>query len=141
MIYTIGYSKWTVDRLLKVMGQKEIDRLVDVRSVPFSRFNPPFGRTNLSRVLKDAYLWKGQVLGGKYGPATDEGIAWLVGERKARPGGNIVIMCAEADPRKCHRLTDISLRLLLEHGIDAVHLLDDGAERTTSCYYGNLGGD
>ena len=41
MIYTIGYSKWTIDQLLKVMQEKEIDLLVDLRSVPFGRFTPP----------------------------------------------------------------------------------------------------
>ena len=49
-------------------------------------------------------------------------------------------MCVEADPRKCHRLTDVSARLYLEHGIDVIHLMDDGTERTTSSYLGNLEG-
>jgi uncharacterized protein (DUF488 family) len=61
MIYSIGYSKWTVEQLLKVIEDKKVDMLVDLRSTPFSRFNPPFGRTNLSRVLKDGYLWKGEI--------------------------------------------------------------------------------
>ena len=54
MIYSIGYSKWTVDQLLKVMAGRSVDLLVDLRSVPFGRFNPPFNRTNLQRILGTA---------------------------------------------------------------------------------------
>jgi uncharacterized protein (DUF488 family) len=140
MIYTIGYSKWTVDQLLKVMTEKEVDLLVDLRSVPFGRFNPPFNRPNLEHVLRSLYIWKGDVLGGKYGPVKDEGINWLIAEHNREIGRNIIIMCVEADPRKCHRLTDVCARLYLEHGIDAVHLMHDGTERTTNSYLGNLGG-
>jgi uncharacterized protein (DUF488 family) len=136
MIFTIGYSKWKVDQLLKVMAEKEISLLVDIRSVPYGRF-APFNRPNLARVLGSRYIWKGEILGGKYGPAGEEGIDWLIAVAQGR---NIVIMCVEADPRKCHRLSDVSARLYLEHGIDVVHLLDNGTERTTSSYLGNLGG-
>lgn len=35
MIYTLGYSKWTVEQVKEKMDEKGIDFLVDVRSVPF----------------------------------------------------------------------------------------------------------
>jgi uncharacterized protein (DUF488 family) len=136
MIFSIGYSKWTVEQLLKVVAEKQIDLLVDLRSTPFGRFNPPFNRPNLERVLKGRYVWKGDILGGKYGPVKDEGIAWLVEQSEK----NLIIMCVEMDPRQCHRLTDVSARLMLEHGIDVVHILDTGVEHPTSYYLGNLGG-
>jgi uncharacterized protein (DUF488 family) len=136
MIYSIGYSKWSVEQLVKVIAEKKIDLLVDLRSVPFGRFNPPFNRPNLSRVLGARYVWKGDVLGGKYGPVNDSGILWLVAQNVK----NVIIMCVEWDPRNCHRLTDVSARLMIEHGIDVVHILDTGEEHTTSYYLGNLGG-
>jgi uncharacterized protein (DUF488 family) len=141
MIYSIGYSKWTIEQLLKVIEDKKVDMLVDLRSTPFGRFSPPFNRPNLERVLKGRYVWKGHILGGKYGPVKDEGIEWLVA-RKTSDGAprNIIIMCVEMDPRQCHRLTDVSARLMLEHGIDVVHILDTGVEHPTSYYLGNLGG-
>ena len=136
MIYSIGYSKWTVEQLLKVIEDKKVDMLVDLRSTPFGRFNPPFNRPNLERVLKGRYVWKGGILGGKYGPVKDEGIAWLVEQSEK----NLIIMCVEMDPRQCHRLKDVSARLMLEHGIDVVHILHTGKEHPTSYYLGNLGG-
>ena len=78
MIYTLGYSKWTVEQVKEKMDEKGIDLLVDVRSVPFGRFNPPFNRPNLQRVFGGRYFWKGDTLGGKPGPAAEEGIDWLV---------------------------------------------------------------
>ena len=136
MIYSIGYSKWTVEQVVKVMEEKKIGLLIDLRSVPFGRFNPAFNRPNLQAVLKSRYVWKGDVLGGKYGPVKDEGIAWLVEQSEK----NLIIMCVEMDPRQCHRLTDVSARLYLEHKIDVIHLISDGTEHPTSYYLGNLGG-
>lgn len=46
-------------------------------------------------------------------------------------------MCVEWDPRKCHRLKDIGVRLY-EKGIDIVHLLSDGTEHTTRHYMGEI---
>lgn len=84
--------------------------------------------------MKERYLWKGDTLGGKPGPAAEGGIDWLVREGSLR---HIAIMCVEWDPQACHRLRDIGFRLLAR-GIDAVHLLHDGTERTTRSYIGNI---
>jgi hypothetical protein len=114
------------------MDDRGIDLLVDVRSVPYGRFNPAFNRPALQRAFGERYLWKGDILGGKPGPATDEGMNWLIAQHER--GVVLIVMCVEWDPRKCHRLTDIAVRLL-EEGIDAVHLLHDGTEHTTQHYY------
>ena len=140
MIYTLGYSKWTVDQVIKTMDEKKIELLVDVRSIPYSRFSPSFNKAALIVALGPRYIWKGKELGGKPGPATEEGIEWLVARHAA--GHTLIILCLEFDPRKCHRLTDLGARLYLR-GIDAVHLIHDGSQFLTSHYLGpieNLGG-
>lgn len=144
MIYSLGYSKWTIEQLVKTMDEKGADLLVDVRSVPYSRFNPAFNRPVLIRTLTSRYIWKGDVLGGKPGPATEEGIEWLVNVLPTvqSAGRSLIVMCVEMDPRNCHRLTDIGARLYVR-GIDICHLIHDGTERFTSHYLGsieNLGG-
>jgi uncharacterized protein (DUF488 family) len=129
MIYTFGYSKWTLAQVIGKMEEKGIDLLVDVRSVPFGRFRE-FNRNNLEKVLGAHYLWKGDVLGGKFGPCTEEGIGWLAREERS-----LLIMCVEWDPCRCHRLLDIGTRLLTR-GVNAIHLLHDGTEHTTEEYLG-----
>jgi uncharacterized protein (DUF488 family) len=139
MIYTFGYSKWTLEQLKKVMDELGITLLVDVRSIPYGRVNPAFNRPGLIRAFGRRYTWKGDVLGGKYGPAKEEGIDWLVVEHGE--GKTLLLMCVEWDPRKCHRLLDIGARLLFIHVIAAVPLLHDGTQKTTRDYLGYIGGE
>ena len=136
MIYTIGYSKWTVEQVKAKMEELNVDLLVDVRSVPFGRFNPAFNKPSLMHALGQQYLWRGRSLGGKEGPAKDEGIEWVVDQHKT--DRTLILMCVELDPRNCHRLLDIGARLYVEHHIDAVHLIHDGTQRATSEYIGKI---
>ena len=140
-IYTIGYERMTVERLVAIMDEKKISLLIDVRSKPFSR-NPQFNRNNLVRVLGDRYLWKGNILGGLNGPASEEGIAFLVTIRQTE---TVLMMCMETGPRSCHRFYDIATRLHQGHGIDAIHLVDLGDKvsdnRTSSLLTGGSHAD
>jgi len=131
MIYTIGYSKWSVEGVRLKMDELGVDLLVDVRSTPRSRFYPKFNRPELEKAFGAKYRWMGATLGGKPGPATEEGIEWLITEH--RSGRTLLLMCVEQDPRNCHRLLDIGARLLAR-GVDAIHLLHDGTQRTTREY-------
>jgi uncharacterized protein (DUF488 family) len=133
MIFTIGYASFTVEEVEAIMADKAIRLLIDVRSVPYSR-NPMkygFNRNRLELRLFSRYLWKGDVLGGKFGPATQEGIDWLLSQI---PLGPPLLMCMEANPRDCHRFSDITIRLV-PHGIVAVHFSKIGdvlTEKSTS---------
>ena len=131
MIYTIGYSKWSVEEVRLKMDELGVDVLVDVRTRPYGRFHPAFNQPRLFEAFGPRYRWMGKCLGGKPGPATEEGIEWLITEH--RSGRTLLLMCVEADPRNCHRLLDIGARLL-PRGIDAIHLLHDGTQRTTQEY-------
>lgn len=127
MIYSIGYARMTLEALEQTLRERNIDLLIDVRSVPYSR-KPGFNRNRLEKQFGvEVYVWKGDILGGKYGPAQEAGIDFL---RRLDREGRQVLMCMENDPRDCHRYQDIGVRLL-EHGIDVVHL-HDGIEETTS---------
>jgi uncharacterized protein (DUF488 family) len=124
MIYSIGYSRFTFSQVKALMDDKEITLLVDVRSVPYSRRADKydFNKNRLYKTLGKHYTWKGEILGGKHGPATEAGIDWL--EKKHKRGCTLLIMCMEAHPQDCHRFTDIGMRLL-ERGINTVHIVRD----------------
>ena len=118
--------------------------LADVRSAPYSRFNPQFNREPLTEALEAEgirYVYLGRELGGRSeDPACYEdgrirydriaatesfrsGLARVVqGAARYR----IALMCAEKEPLDCHR-TLLVARALDEQGVDVAHIHADGA--------------
>jgi uncharacterized protein (DUF488 family) len=144
-IYTVGHSNIELQEFLNLLNGIEV--VVDVRSIPFSRYAPQFNATNIKEKLKAAgiqYIFiedeeVGNVLGGEprdeacyeHGKVVyekvmekswyQEGISKLVelaGKRK------VAIMCSEEDPHKCHRHHLIT-QSLLEEGVTVFHLRGD----------------
>lgn len=106
-IYTIGHSTKSEFELARKLKKYHIDVLVDVRSVPFSSYNPQFNRFHLASFLEKQgfqYIWKGKNLGGKYGKegneSYDENVDWLL---KIAENDNVCIMCSEGNYKQCHR--------------------------------------
>ena len=135
MIYTIGYQKQTIDRLIQVMDEKKVGLLVDVRSIPYGRRHE-FNRKNFEKILGPRYAWLGDMLGGKFGPAKPEGLVRLAALANQFP---ILVLCMEDNPRDCHRYYDIGVRLL-ERGIDAVHIHEAKELRTSELLNSNQEG-
>ena len=52
-LFTIGHSNHTLDKFIGLLKQHNITAIADVRSIPFSRFNPHFNREAL-----EASLWR-----------------------------------------------------------------------------------
>lgn len=144
MVYTIGHSNGTIERLIGLLHQHSITAVADVRSQPYSRFNPQFNRETLAGVLRNEgleYVFLGQELGARSeDPACyrngraqysliaktavfDRGIARLLGGMERF---QVAILCAEKEPLVCHRGILIS-RHLHEKGIGVRHILEDGA--------------
>ena len=68
MIYTIGHSTHPIEHFISLLHGHGVDALADVRSVPYSRYNPQFNREALSETLKEqgiAYVFLGKELGGR----------------------------------------------------------------------------
>jgi uncharacterized protein (DUF488 family) len=125
-IWTIGHSTRPVEELLGLLGAHEIGLLVDVRTVPRSRFNPQFNSDTLAHSLSNAGLQYRHLpeLGGLRKPKKDSvNVGWrnesfrgyadymqteefrkaletLMAESRSH---HTVIMCAEAVPWRCHR--------------------------------------
>ena len=145
MIYTIGHSNHPIEHFVSLLQQHGIQALADVRSNPYSRFNPQFNREKLQASLAAAggirYVFLGEELGARskdpacydaegrvsyaklaQTPLFRQGIDRLqTGIQQLR----IAIMCAERNPLECHRTILVS-RELEKIGIPVTHILHDG---------------
>jgi uncharacterized protein (DUF488 family) len=143
MIYTIGHSNHPVAHFLKLLQGQGVTLLADVRSTPYSRFNPQFRRDALAQALAEhsiEYLFLGEELGARSKDpscydegrvsyrklaATDlfrQGIDRLLAAAKTY---TVAIMCAEKNPLDCHR-TILVARELVKRGESVVHILASG---------------
>lgn len=142
-VLTVGHSNHEPEVFLRLLNAHGVSAVADVRSAPWSRRFPHFGKTALSRFLKErgvAYAFLGRELGARpddsschengraaYArlagrPAFRSGIERVKnGARKHR----IALMCAEREPLECHR-TILVARALEAEGFDVVHIHADG---------------
>lgn len=142
-LYTVGHSNHPIERFLGLLREHGIRVLVDVRSTPFSRFNPQYNRGRLEASLREAgirYEFAGEELGARTkDPAMleggrvsyaklarsapfERGLAKLLAEARA---GRVAMMCAEREPLDCHR-TILVGREAERAGAAVVHILGDG---------------
>ena len=66
-VFTIGHSNKPVEDLLERLGRHGIAVVVDVRSKPFSSYNPQFNRDDVCESLRltgRPYIFSGHSLGG-----------------------------------------------------------------------------
>jgi uncharacterized protein (DUF488 family) len=128
-IYTIGYQELTLKQIMDIMDEKGVEFLVDVRSVPYSRRPDKyeFNKNRLQERLGSTYLWKGDICGGKTGPAKESCIDEL---QRLSQDQTILLMCMENNPCKCHRFSDLARRLESDD-LHVVHIFD-GKEMTTA---------
>jgi len=135
-IYTIGYGSRNIEDFISLIKLYKIDYLIDVRSTPYSKFNPKFNQTDLQFLLKQnkvTYVFMGDNLGGRpldKSCYTDEGKVdykkvetkdfYKIGICRVKTaydkGLNIVLMCSEANPSHCHRSKLIGMTIMKEIG-------------------------
>lgn len=143
-LFTIGHSNHTDKHFIGLLKQHEIDVLVDVRSQPYSQYNPQFNREALQREVVAAgwqYLFLGAELGGRpreRGCYDDEGHVlystlarlprFLGGIERVEKGiqkSRVALMCSEEAPTVCHRFLLVA-RVLSERGAVPLHIRGDG---------------
>lgn len=133
-IKTIGHSTHAIERFVDLLKAGGVETLVDVRSTPYSRRFPQFGRERLAKTLAESgigYLFAGAALSGKSGASYEASAARpefrdALGELIAHAGDRtLCLMCAEKEPLDCHRTVLVSRRLA-ERGVEIEHLLADG---------------
>lgn len=148
-LYTVGHSTTDFKKFCDILKSFRIEKLIDVRSYPGSRYVPDFNKENLEVELpkrqidythfrnlggrrksccKDDYSlvegWKNQAF-QNYASYTlteeyEEGIKRLIDAAKLQ---TVCIMCAESVPWKCHRL--IISNTLASKGIEVFHIVGE----------------
>ena len=144
-LYSIGHSNVAAERLIVLLEQHSIRTLCDVRSAPYSRYNPQFNRETLAATLQAAgitYRFMGDTLGGKpadgalrtedgalpdytkiaASPDFQRGLNQLIDLGRRTP---TAFMCGEADYHTCHRHRLIA-PALIACGVLVWHILPNG---------------
>ena len=130
-VLTIGHSNHALEEFIELLRGHRVNALADVRSAPYSRFNPQFNRGPLAASLKSegiAYVYLGRELGGRprdrgcydgEGRVLYDRVAatemFRSGLERVLDGAarfRIALMCAEKEPLHCHRT------LLVAHELD-----------------------
>ncbi len=149
-VHTIGHSNLDIHVFIGLLKESGIDCLVDIRSVPFSRFCPQFNKARIEAVLREngiGYIHEGESLGGRiadldcyvekklpekktdFAKSIDYEILktkpWFdAGIRRVMATAatrNIALLCMEEDPAKCHRSILVGRRLQ-ELGVELAHI-------------------
>ena len=143
-LYSIGHSNKTIEELVSELRLYGIQYLVDVRSMPYSKYHPHFNKEPLKLAINQTgdikYGYMGDVIGGlpqdegcytdgkvDYGKIKQmsffiEGIERLV--KANEQGYKTCVMCSEGDPSMCHRSKLIG-EALREKGIIVQHICHD----------------
>ena len=148
MIHTVGHSNHPIERFLGLLQPHGITAVADVRSTPYSRFNPQYRREKLQAALAEVgiqYVFLGEELGARsrdpacYDPdgrvsytRLAKTALFLKGIERLKAGmatHRISLMCAEREPLECHRTILVS-RELVRADVPVTHILGDGSLET-----------
>lgn len=144
LIFTIGHSTHSIENFIKLLKMRGITAIADVRSAPYSRFQPQFNREALTQSLSESgieYVFVGDSIGGrsqnpddyennrvvysrlKKSPYFENGIERVIaGSEKFK----IALMCSEKEPIECHRTLLVG-QTLHELGQEVTHIHGDGS--------------
>ncbi|MEH1957418.1 DUF488 domain-containing protein [Nostoc sp.] len=140
VLFTIGHSNHSTNKFLELLRANGILCIIDVRSIPHSKYNKNFVKGHLSSELSQNgidYIWMGDALGGRRDDLessigfreddrydSDEkynnGVLELMHIAFTKP---TAIMCSEEDPRRCHRHKIIAHTLL--HKLPDTHKINN----------------
>ncbi|MGC3991861.1 MAG: DUF488 domain-containing protein [Chthoniobacteraceae bacterium] len=142
-VFTIGHSNHQPEVFLELLQRHRVEAVADVRSAPFSRFNPQFNRERIEAFLKEHglhYVFLGDELGARtkdrtcyvrgrvqYGRLAQTAL-FTEGLNRVLQGARhyrIALMCAEKEPLECHR-TLLVAKALVTHGMPVTHIHADG---------------
>lgn len=144
VVLTIGHSNHSPEAFLELIRAYSVTAIADVRSQPYSRFNPTFNREVLAELLKEegiAYVFLGRELGAR----SDDPTCYENGRVKYRKlaatslfksgllrviegaqSYRVALLCAEKEPLSCHRTLLVS-RELEGLGVPVAHIHADGS--------------
>jgi len=145
-IYTIGYGSRSMTEFIDALRQYQIDFLIDVRSVPYSRYKQEFSKKPLANEVEQhgiRYVFMGDLLGGKPDDEScyvngmvdyekvknteffQRGIERLLAAFSQQQ--RVALMCAEEKPEHCHR-TKLVAATLTDQDLPVVHIDENNEE-------------
>ena len=150
IVLTIGHSTHPIGEFVKILEAHGVDLLADVRTIPRSRHNPQFNGDALQASLAEVemrYVPMPGLGGLRHARPDSPHTAWRNGSFRGYAGymqtdqfrenlerlidlaqqTQIVIMCAEAVPWRCHR--SLIADALLVRGIPVEHIMTPTSSR------------
>ena len=142
-IYSIGYGLRSVEDFMALLRAYGIEYIADVRSNPYSKWNPDFCREPISAFLQQqgvGYVYLGDMIGGipkdescytegkldvqkaKKHEAFKVGIDRLINAHEKEL--SVALMCGEVEPHQCHRSKLIG-EVLSEKGVSLIHIINE----------------
>ena len=142
-IYAVGHSTRPLQEFEELLKAHEISRLVDIRTIPRSRYNPQFNRESLEKTLPKIGIryCHMEALGGLrrtskesinlgWRNASFRGFADYMLNREFASAvrklmalakkDRCAIMCAEGNPFRCHR--SLVADALTVRGVEVLHI-------------------
>ena len=152
-LFSVGHSNQSIEEFYEVLESQRIDCILDVRSVPYSKYTPQFNEEILKSWLKKQgvlYVPFGMHFGARRSDCLKETIFIKKGIKETKLQVNfelgvttldflsgverlnkaldqnrrVSLMCSEADPLGCHRFSFIS-RYFYDLGWDIQHIMRD----------------
>ena len=139
-LFTVGHSNLEFSQFVRLLRDRSVGLLIDVRSQPRSGRFPEFSQPGFQKMIENAdigYLFLGEELGGRPGDpdayrpdgvvdyrvrrksyAFHAGVERVLSELERAPSA---LLCAEEDPLECHRFLMICPELV-RLGIRPLHI-------------------
>ena len=152
-LFSVGHSNQGIEEFYQLLESQRIDCILDVRSMPYSKYTPQFNEDALKSWLSRhgvLYVPFGKHFGARRSDCLKETEFVKKGIKEMKPQVNfelgvitpdflkgaerlnkaldqnrhVSLMCSEADPLGCHRFSFIS-RYFYELGWDVQHIMRD----------------
>ena len=148
-LFTVGHSTHDMAHFIDLLKQHSVNVVCDVRSQPYSEYNPQFNLDVLKNVLREnaiTYIFLGKELGVRsenpncyiggevqYNCLANEPLFRRGIERLCRgmEEYTVALMCAEKDPITCHRMI-LVCRKMRSLATQIKHILADGTIETNT---------
>lgn len=152
-LFSVGHSNQSIEEFYQLLESQRIDCILDVRSMPYSKYTPQFNEEVLRSWLKKQgvlYVPFGKHFGARRSDCLKETTFVKKGVKETKSQVNfelgvttsaflngverlnkaldqnrrVSLMCSEADPLGCHRFSFIS-RYFYDLGWDVLHIMRD----------------
>lgn len=162
-LYSIGYQGYSdIQKFVGALKQFGVEVLIDVRSVPYSKYYKSWNKENLNNeLMKQGIYYRN--FKRAFGARQDDLKFYSNGrldfelfskseqfvngvERVEKSNAVICFMCSESLPSECHRSILVT-RTFSEKGCDVLHILKslktvtqkDIEKKLVNTYFGNVG--